>query len=237
MVLTELTKIAFGNMVNYYHSDGTIKGMHELTEAEGAALWGLTVTEGKNGTTIRIRLNSKLSALEKIAKHLKFYEAEPAQPEKVYVYLDKGTMDQYDKFDDELFDDEDDENEYFDEEDEEYYPWDTECKVAVAQARAACKLRRAEKLETGSEDEEEEEGSPMSESQEVRKTVREDSYESESVEVGKIAKIESGPYERLGGVIDFGVKNTEEPKKPSRRCEIPFMMGHSKEYEGRVVRG
>ena len=51
MVLSELTKIAFGNLVNYYRSDGTMKGMHELTPDEGAALWGLTVTEGKDGTT------------------------------------------------------------------------------------------------------------------------------------------------------------------------------------------
>jgi hypothetical protein len=213
MVLTELSKIAFGNMVNYYHSDGTIKGVHELTADEGAALWGLTITESKTGTTTRIRLNSKLSALEKIAKHLKFYEAEPAQPEKVYVYLDPDKLDDHDTFDDELFDDEENdyEDEYYVEDEEEYYPWDTECKVAVAHARAACKLRRGENRVAVVGEEEEEK-----------------SLESgvQSRELG----VESGHYQRIGGAIDFGVKKPEEPKKPSGRCEVPFMMGNSKEY-------
>src|ERR1700744_1191481 len=31
MILAELGKIAFGNMRNYYHSDGRMKGVHELT--------------------------------------------------------------------------------------------------------------------------------------------------------------------------------------------------------------
>ena len=40
MVLAELGKIAFSNMANYYHKDGSLKGVHELTPDEAAALYG-----------------------------------------------------------------------------------------------------------------------------------------------------------------------------------------------------
>ncbi len=155
MVLAELMKTAFSNMRNYYRDDGSIKGMHELTDDEAAALWCMKISEGKDGRSSFIRLNNKLSALEKIAKHLSFYDAELLPPEKEYVYIDKDTVDKYDTFDDEMFyeHENDDDAEYFDEDDEEYYPWDTECKIAIAKAKEACRLRRAgsSKQEAGSE--------------------------------------------------------------------------------------
>jgi len=39
MVLAELGKIAFANMRNYYHNDGSLKAAQELTDDEAAALW------------------------------------------------------------------------------------------------------------------------------------------------------------------------------------------------------
>ncbi|WP_448698592.1 terminase small subunit [Mucilaginibacter sp. AW1-3] len=157
MLLTELSKIAFGNMRNYYHSDGTMKGVHELTDDEAAALWCMKITDGKDGQTSFIRLNNKLSALEKIARHLRFYDMEEEEPEKEYVFLDSAKLDDDDTFDDELFEDEEneDDDDYYDEDADEYYPWDTECKVAVAQARAACKARRGDSPEVGSSESEE----------------------------------------------------------------------------------
>jgi hypothetical protein len=245
MVLTELMKTAFSNMRNYYRSDGSLKGMHELTDDEAAALWCLKVTDGKDGQSTVIRLNNKLSALEKIARHLKFYEAELPQPDTVYVYLDPEKLDDYDKFDDELFDDaDDDEEEYYDDEDDEYYPWDTECKIAVAQARAACKLRKGEsqKLKAESEDDEEEDSYEQEYEEE-----EEDGYEEEEVAAavavagedssmsGKMElEADSGAYQRVGGAVDFGVKKPEEPKKTGGHCDIPLMKAYSKEYEGRV---
>ena len=64
MVLAELGKIAFANMRNYYHSDGSLKGAQELTADEAAALWCIRVTDGQAGQSSFIRLNNKLSALE-----------------------------------------------------------------------------------------------------------------------------------------------------------------------------
>lgn len=117
MVLTELGKIAFSNMANYYHKDGSLKGVHELTPDEAAALWCLKVSDGKDGQSTFIRLNNKLSALEKIARHLGFYTMEEAEePEKEYVIVAKDELTDDDRFDDDSFDeeekDEDEEEDY-----------------------------------------------------------------------------------------------------------------------------
>ena len=112
MVLAELGKIAFSNMRNYYHSDGSLKGVHELTDDEAAALWCLKVTDGESGQSAFIRLNNKLSALEKIARHLGFYQAEAAEErEKEYVVIDKEVLTDDDRFDDDSFDEEEEEEE------------------------------------------------------------------------------------------------------------------------------
>src|ERR1700709_306389 len=47
MLIKELCKIAFGNMRNYFRSDGSMKGMHELTDDEAAALWSITIGDGE----------------------------------------------------------------------------------------------------------------------------------------------------------------------------------------------
>ncbi|WP_175404123.1 terminase small subunit [Mucilaginibacter sp. PPCGB 2223] len=235
-VLAELGKIAFANMRNYYHSDGRLKGAHELTDDEAAALWCMKVTDGKDGQSSFIRLASKLSALEKIARHLRFYEPEEQQPEKVFVYLDPKTLDNYDTFDDELFNRLDYENAYYDADHKDYYHWDTECKVAVAQARAACRLRRAEVVspepgvdshELGSEEEEVAVAGEKVGSLEPGAGSLEQEAFFESPTDGALPMTE-GPAaatggERAGGVIDFG-----SGKKGS--CKVPLMMGNSREY-------
>jgi len=104
MVLAELGKIAFSNMANYYHPDGRLKGVHELTPDEAAALWCLKVTDGEAGQSAFIRLNNKLSALEKIARHLGFYEVEAEEPETKYVVIDKETLTADDRFEDTTYD-------------------------------------------------------------------------------------------------------------------------------------
>ena len=116
MILAELSKIAFANMGNYFDADGKVKPMNALTDDAKAALWNFSVSDNGEECTVKIRLNNKLSALEKIAKYLKFYEAEAPQPEKEYVYLDKEDLEEDDLFDDESFDEEDDD---WDEEEEE----------------------------------------------------------------------------------------------------------------------
>lgn len=105
MVLRELCKIAFGNLRNYFLPEGGLKPVHELTEDEAAALWSVSVTDTgsgvANGPTTKIRMYNKLTALDKIAKHLNFYSPEAKEPEKEYVYLNKEELQKHDLYGDE----------------------------------------------------------------------------------------------------------------------------------------
>jgi hypothetical protein len=105
MVMRELCKIAFGNMGNYFLPDGRMKAMHELSDDEKAALWSISVNDDGSGSSVtattKFRMYNKLSALDKIAKHLNFYKPEEKKPEIRYVYLDKADMTEDDWFEDE----------------------------------------------------------------------------------------------------------------------------------------
>jgi phage terminase small subunit len=122
MVIAELCKIAFGNMRNYFLPDGGLKPAHELSEDEAAALWSMSIADAGSGavpvgdntnrvqddnarkvqvTTTKIRMYNKLSALDKIAKMLNFYNAEPGAPEKEYVYLSEEQLRADDAYGDE----------------------------------------------------------------------------------------------------------------------------------------
>ena len=104
MVLAELAKTAFANIGDYFGADGKLKPMYEIADDKKVAIWNLRINEDQNGTTVHIRLNNKLTALEKIAKHIKFYQLEEVQPEQVYVYLDKEDLNDDDRFEDETID-------------------------------------------------------------------------------------------------------------------------------------
>jgi hypothetical protein len=79
MILRELAKIAFSNMGNYYDEVGDLRRMCDLSERDKAALshWEVTnVVEPDGyrvGTITKIKLHNKMSALDKIARHLGFY--------------------------------------------------------------------------------------------------------------------------------------------------------------------
>src|SRR5476651_2079285 len=79
MILRELSKIAFSNMGNYYDEYACLKRMNELTVDEKAAISYYDITEIQDGegyrvgTQSRIKLHNKMSALDKIARHLDFY--------------------------------------------------------------------------------------------------------------------------------------------------------------------
>jgi phage terminase small subunit len=98
MVLTELKNMAFANMGDYFGSDGKIKPMHEIGDGAKAALLNYTITEDKNGTTIKIWMSNKLQALEKIAKHIKFYD--PIPQDVNYWIIDRGVNEECDSIDD-----------------------------------------------------------------------------------------------------------------------------------------
>ncbi|WP_448701708.1 terminase small subunit [Mucilaginibacter sp. AW1-3] len=79
MILRELSKIAFSNMGNYYDEYACLKRMNELTVDEKAAISFYDITEVQDGEGYRvgmqsrIKLHNKMSALDKIARHLGFY--------------------------------------------------------------------------------------------------------------------------------------------------------------------
>lgn len=107
MVLRELCKIAFADMREYFLPDGGLKPIHELGENEAAALWSTTITEkgiGADASTItRVRMYNKLAALDKIAKHLNFYEPKESIPEREYVYLNDAELNKDDRYGDEAY--------------------------------------------------------------------------------------------------------------------------------------
>jgi phage terminase small subunit len=79
MILRELAKIAFSNMGNYYDDTATLKPMYALTSDEKAAISQYQIMDSLDqdgnrvGELSRIKLHNKMSALDKIARHVGFY--------------------------------------------------------------------------------------------------------------------------------------------------------------------
>jgi len=80
MILTELAKIAFSNMGNYFDEYAVLKPMHRLSADEKAAISQYQVLDATDeyghrvGELSKIKLHNKMAALDKIARHLGFYE-------------------------------------------------------------------------------------------------------------------------------------------------------------------
>jgi hypothetical protein len=78
--------------------------VHELTDDQAAALWSTSIGTKADGTeTHKIRMYNKLAALDKVAKHLNFYDTEQKEREKEYVYLDDELLTRDDAYDDENY--------------------------------------------------------------------------------------------------------------------------------------
>jgi phage terminase small subunit len=79
MILRELAKVAFANMGNYYDEYACLKRLKDLTVDEKAAIAYYDFVEIQDGegyrvgTQSKIKLHNKMSALDKIARHLNFY--------------------------------------------------------------------------------------------------------------------------------------------------------------------
>jgi len=105
-ILKELCKIAFGNMGNFFAADGSIKPMNELSDDDKAGLWSVSVADTGSGgavlNTTKFRMYNKLSALDKIAKHVGFYEPEQQEAQTIYKFVTPEDIDADDSFDDEL---------------------------------------------------------------------------------------------------------------------------------------
>jgi phage terminase small subunit len=104
MVLAELKAVAMARVGDFFGADGKLLPINEVKEETRAALLNYTFTEDKRGnTTIKIRMNNKLSALDKIAKHLKFYEAEEPGNDTSYWIVNEAYLDEDDRYDDDSF--------------------------------------------------------------------------------------------------------------------------------------
>src|ERR1700744_1093858 len=79
MILSELAKIAFSNMGNYYDEYAVLKPMNQLTNDEKAAISQYQIMDAMDdhgqriGELSKIKLHNKMSALDRIARHLNFY--------------------------------------------------------------------------------------------------------------------------------------------------------------------
>jgi hypothetical protein len=72
-VFTELEKIAFASIGDYFDDAGKPKPLNLVGADAKAALWSYHFSENDKGSAVRIRLSNKLAALEKMAKHIGFY--------------------------------------------------------------------------------------------------------------------------------------------------------------------
>jgi phage terminase small subunit len=83
MVLRELAKIGFSDIANYYEDGFKLKQLSELDKNKSGAVSQIKVTEieikGVTTKTVELKLHDKLSALEKVSKHIGFFEKDNTQ--------------------------------------------------------------------------------------------------------------------------------------------------------------
>jgi phage terminase small subunit len=85
LLLNEYRKIAFANMGDYFDFRGNNKRMCELTDDEKAALSyyhiaDITEDDGfVRGQVCKIKLHNKMAALDRIARHLNFFNVPAAK--------------------------------------------------------------------------------------------------------------------------------------------------------------
>jgi phage terminase small subunit len=79
MILRELAKVAFANMGDYYDENAVLKPINQLTHDQKAAISHYQLIDcigdyqERAGEISKIKLHNKLSALDKIARHVGFY--------------------------------------------------------------------------------------------------------------------------------------------------------------------
>ena len=86
-VLAELAKIGFSDMKDFLNSDYSLKSLDEIDASKSGAIQSIQkeIIQGETytNTTVKFKLHDKLSALEKIAKHIGFFEKDNEQQNKV----------------------------------------------------------------------------------------------------------------------------------------------------------
>lgn len=80
-VITEFARIAFANLQDFVGKGNRIKDVSKLPRELAAVIEA--VDKGRNGT--KIKLHSKLTALENLGKHLGIYEKDNSQKEIRFI--------------------------------------------------------------------------------------------------------------------------------------------------------
>ena len=73
MVVNELRKIAFADIKNVYNENNSIKRVSELDEGTSAAVSEISEDHREGSTTRKVKMHSKLTALDSLMKHLGGY--------------------------------------------------------------------------------------------------------------------------------------------------------------------
>lgn len=86
LILSELKKLATSNMQDFFDKDGYLKGIHDLTRDQAAALSSLEIeqlymNQGKEklhiGEAKKMKLWDKLKALNMLGQHLALFNEQP----------------------------------------------------------------------------------------------------------------------------------------------------------------
>ena len=98
MVLKELAKIGFSNIQDYIGAGNETQDLSQIDKSKAAAISGIKVTsvsgEGYEKTTVEFKLHDKIAALEKIAKHIGFFEKDNSQQKGNTINLTNLTYDE-----------------------------------------------------------------------------------------------------------------------------------------------
>ena len=103
MILKQLCKIAFANVQDCFMPDGMLKGMDDIGPDTMAAVESISITAAGD---VKIKMYSKMAALEKIARRTGFYIPVAAKPVSVaepVLEVAVAMTDQNDDFDQPLF--------------------------------------------------------------------------------------------------------------------------------------
>lgn len=93
-VQTEIARLAFSDLRDYYDENGFLKLPKDLSDDAAAALAGIEVDEiygfnngerEKIGETKKIKLYDKLAALDKLARRLGMFEKDNSQSNKILI--------------------------------------------------------------------------------------------------------------------------------------------------------